>query len=82
MAWAKGDLIRAETSLRESIAHWLTMGAPLHAADVRLRLCTLLIEAGDGTAAELELGSAQAAFEQVGAAPLLERCRVLRKALQ
>jgi DNA-binding winged helix-turn-helix (wHTH) protein/ATP/maltotriose-dependent transcriptional regulator MalT len=82
VAWAKGDLIRAETSLRESIAHWLTMGAPLHAADVRLRLCTLLIEAGDGTAAELELGSAQAAFEQVGAAPLLERCRVLRKALQ
>jgi DNA-binding winged helix-turn-helix (wHTH) protein/ATP/maltotriose-dependent transcriptional regulator MalT len=78
LAWAEHDLGLAEVSLRHSVAHWLKVGAPLHAADVRLRLCELLLESGDATAAELELGSAEAAFGAVGAEPLLRRCELLR----
>lgn len=78
LLWAEGQLTEAESSLRSSVAHWLEMSAPLHAADVRLRLGELLLQSGDRTAAELELGSAEHAFEQAGAAPLLEKCRALR----
>ncbi|MEY2930732.1 MAG: hypothetical protein RL033_1481 [Pseudomonadota bacterium] len=80
LSWAQGDLAAAELSLRASIAHWLGVSAPLHAAHVRLRLCELLVRAGDATAAELELGSAEAAFGQVAAEPLLQRCLALREA--
>ncbi len=79
LAWAEGDLARAELSLRNSIAHWLKVSAPLHAADVRLRLCELLLQSGDTTGAELELGSAEAVFAPVGAEPLLQRCQALRE---
>ncbi|HET9929342.1 MAG TPA: winged helix-turn-helix domain-containing protein, partial [Polyangiaceae bacterium] len=78
LLWADGDKAHAEPSFRASIAHWLEMNAPLHAADVRLRLFELLLDAGDPTAAELELSSAERAFEQVGATPLIDRCRALR----
>lgn len=81
-AWAKGDLLQAEDSLRASVSHWLAMSAPLCAADVRLRLCELLLQAGDATAAELELSSAETAFRQVAAEPLVDRCQALREALQ
>lgn len=81
LAWAKGDLPRGESSLRRSIGHWLEVNAPLHAAHVRLRLCELLAQARDLTAAELELDSAQAAFEAARAEPLVERCRELRATL-
>jgi len=67
--------------LRDSIAQWLQVSAPLHAADVRLRLCELLLRASDATSAELELGAAEAAFGQVGAQPLLRRCLALRGTL-
>ncbi len=80
LAWAERDLDRAELALRRSIAFWLESGAPLHAADVRLRLCELLL-ASDATAAELELSSAEAAFRGVHAEPLLRRCAALRAAL-
>lgn len=78
---ADGDMAEAERAFRSSVALWLENGAPLHAAAVRLRLCELLIESTDATAAELELGAAEVAFEHVGAAPLLERCKTLRAAL-
>jgi ATP/maltotriose-dependent transcriptional regulator MalT len=81
LCWAKGDLIAAELSLRTSISHWLDVGAPLHAAQVRLRLCQLLLESGDRTSAELELGSAESVLEPVAAEPLRRRCRALRESL-
>jgi DNA-binding winged helix-turn-helix (wHTH) protein/ATP/maltotriose-dependent transcriptional regulator MalT len=78
LAWAQKELSRAEQHLRESVAHWLQTGAPVHAARLRLRLCQLLLDAGDPTAAELELGAAEAAFEHVQAEALLSRCQTLR----
>jgi ATP/maltotriose-dependent transcriptional regulator MalT len=79
LAWAEGDSSKAEQALRASVGAWLQVGAPLQAADVRLRLCELLQEA-DPSAAELELSAAEAAFRQVDAEPLLRRCQALRRA--
>jgi ATP/maltotriose-dependent transcriptional regulator MalT len=78
LAWAHEDLARAEQHLRDAVIHWLELGAPVHAARVRLRLGELLLDAGDPTGAELELGAAEAAFGQVHAETLVERCSVLR----
>ncbi len=79
LAWAEQDLTTAELFLRRSVASWLEIGAALQAADVRLRLCELLLTS-DATAAELELGSAESVYRQVRAEPLVRRCRALRDA--
>lgn len=81
LAWIDGDLAEAERALRASVTHWLEVAAPLHAAEVRARLCELLLEASDPTAAELELGAAEETYQRVRAEPLLERCRALRARL-
>ncbi|MGC4092730.1 MAG: winged helix-turn-helix domain-containing protein [Polyangiaceae bacterium] len=78
LAWALGDLNAAELCLRDSVGCWLENGAPMHAAEIRVRLCELLLETGDTMAAELELSSAEAAFRQVQAQPLIQRCEALR----
>jgi DNA-binding winged helix-turn-helix (wHTH) protein/ATP/maltotriose-dependent transcriptional regulator MalT len=80
LARARGHLSIAEDELRLSIASWIEMGARVHAAHARLRLCELLLESDDKTAADLELGAAEAVFKEVGAEPLLERCRTIRAA--
>jgi DNA-binding winged helix-turn-helix (wHTH) protein/ATP/maltotriose-dependent transcriptional regulator MalT len=80
LSWAENDLSRAEQHLRASITRWLDVGAPLHAARLRVRLSQLLSVAGDPTGADLELGAAEAAFRHVQAAPLLSRCQTLRDA--
>jgi ATP/maltotriose-dependent transcriptional regulator MalT len=80
LAWAEQDLPGAERHLRDGVAHWLEVGAPVHAARLRLRLSELLLETGDPTAAELELGAAEAAFAHVQAEALLSRCLTLRNA--
>jgi ATP/maltotriose-dependent transcriptional regulator MalT len=81
LSWAKSDVAQAELSLRDSVADWLAVGAPLQAAEVRLRLCQLLAATGDRIAAELELGAAETEFRRVEAAPLLAQCQSLRDAL-
>lgn len=78
LAYAERDLDGAELSLRRSIALWLEAGSPVQAAQVRLRLCEML-QPFDAMAAELERGSAEAVFRQVGAEPFVERCRQLRR---
>ena len=78
VACAAGDLVEAELKLRHGVACWLEASAPVHAAEVRLRLGELLLAAGDRTAAELELGAAEATFRQVQAEPMLQRCQALR----
>jgi DNA-binding winged helix-turn-helix (wHTH) protein/ATP/maltotriose-dependent transcriptional regulator MalT len=80
LAWARGEASRAELGLRRSVALWLEIGAPLQAAEVRLRLCEVLARF-DRTGAELELSAAEAAFRQVSAESLLQRCQTLRGAL-
>jgi hypothetical protein len=77
-AWAQEALPRAEQHLRDSVAGWLELGAPVHAAGVRLRLSELLLRAGDPTAAELEVAAAESAFEHVQAESLVARCLALR----
>jgi DNA-binding winged helix-turn-helix (wHTH) protein len=81
LAWAQNELSRGEQHLRDSVAHWLGVGAPVHAARLRLRLCELLLAAGEPTAAELELGAAEATFKQVQAEALSSRCQTLRRAV-
>lgn len=81
LAWARKELANAERHFRDSVTHWIEVGAPVHAARLRVRLSELLIDAGDPTAAELELGAAEAAFSHVNAETLLARCRELRAAL-
>lgn len=81
LAGAERDLPAAELALRESIACWLELGARVHAAHVRLRLCSLLLESDDPIAAELELSAAESVFTSVNAEPLLERCRAARQSL-
>jgi DNA-binding winged helix-turn-helix (wHTH) protein len=79
LASAEGDLAAAELALRQSIAHWLALGARVHAAHARLRLCLLLLQSDDPIAAELELSAAESVFASVNAQSRLERCRALRK---
>jgi hypothetical protein len=55
---------------------------PLHVADVRLRLCELLLQTGDATSAELELSSAETAFKLVAATRMIQRCDALRHQLR
>ena len=75
LAWARGDLSEAERALRSAVALWLETNARVHAAHVRLRLFELLLAVDDRFGAELELKSAQTVFEEVGAEPMVERCR-------
>jgi hypothetical protein len=81
LASAQGDLPGAELALRQSIACWLELGARVHAAHARLRLCELLLATDDPIAAELELTAAESVFASVNAETVLERCRALRKSL-
>jgi DNA-binding winged helix-turn-helix (wHTH) protein/ATP/maltotriose-dependent transcriptional regulator MalT len=78
LAWAQKELSRAEQHLRDGVTHWIEVGAPVHAARLRLRLSELLLDAGDPMAAELELSAAEAAFRHVHAEALLSRCQTLR----
>jgi DNA-binding winged helix-turn-helix (wHTH) protein len=79
--WAEGDVQRAEPLLRLAVSEWLSAGARVHAAHVRLRLCEALLAAADTTAAELELSAAESVFREVGAKPVLEACASLRARL-
>lgn len=79
LASAEGDFATAELALRQSITCWLELGGRVYAADVRLRLCALLLQGDDPVAAELELSAAESVFASVNAQSLLERCRALRE---
>lgn len=73
LARARGEQLNAELELRQSVKLWLELGAPLHAADVRLRLAELMLEANDATTAELELSAAEVTFRQSDATSRLRR---------
>lgn len=70
---ARGEAREALPPLRRAWTRWHEMAAPYEAARVRVlvgRACALL---GDRDTAELELGAARSAFEQLGAVPDAER---------
>lgn len=72
---AAGDPTAALAPLRRAWRDWEALAAPYEAAHSRMLLGFACRKLGDREAAELELSAAAAAFEELGAAPALERLR-------
>jgi DNA-binding CsgD family transcriptional regulator len=70
---AEGDVRAALTKLREAHDSWRDLEALHQAARVRLLMGIACFELGDGATAELEFEAARRVFEELGAAPDLER---------
>lgn len=81
LAWREGRLSDAVAALRQGLQLGQVVGAPLHVAGCRLRLAQLLMAEGDPDAAELELQTAEAIFQRIGAAALTRECSELRRTL-
>jgi hypothetical protein len=78
-AEARAELFTRENRLAEAVrelqaacSHWVEIGSPVNAADARVSLAALLIQLGDRTGAELELGTVLAVATKVGS-PRLQR---------
>ncbi|MER5963970.1 LuxR C-terminal-related transcriptional regulator [Streptomyces sp. NPDC002057] len=63
--------------LRRALAGWLELRVPYEAARVRMALAAAHRAAGDEEAARLELGTARAVFERLGAVPDARRAAAL-----
>ncbi|MEV7370097.1 LuxR C-terminal-related transcriptional regulator [Streptomyces sp. NPDC090301] len=63
--------------LRRALAGWLELRVPYEAAQVRMLLAAACRGAGDEEAARLELGTARAVFERLGAVPDARRAAAL-----
>ncbi|WP_435970116.1 LuxR C-terminal-related transcriptional regulator [Streptomyces sp. Qhu_M48] len=63
--------------LRRALAGWLELRVPYEAAQVRMVLAAADRAAGDEEAARLELGTARAVFERLGAVPDARRAAAL-----
>ncbi|MFJ5139598.1 LuxR C-terminal-related transcriptional regulator [Streptomyces sp. NPDC088707] len=63
--------------LRRALAGWLELRVPYEAAQVRMLLAAACRAAGDEEAARLELGTARAVFERLGAVPDARRAAAL-----
>jgi DNA-binding NarL/FixJ family response regulator len=70
---AEGDARAALGSLRRALSTWQEIEAPYEAARTRVLLGTAFRRLGDDDAAALELESARAVFEELGAGPDLAR---------
>jgi DNA-binding NarL/FixJ family response regulator len=70
---AEGDFRAALTKLREAHDSWRDLDALHQAARVRVLIGIACLELGDGATAELEFEAARRVFEELGAAPDLER---------
>ncbi len=66
--------------LRRALAGWLELRVPYEAAQVRMLLAAADRAAGDEEAARLELGTARAVFERLGAVPDARRAAALLSA--
>jgi ATP/maltotriose-dependent transcriptional regulator MalT len=73
VALAEGDAHAALPSLREAGQTWLELDAPYEIARTRALVSRACAALGDEEAAALELEASRAIFEQLGAAPDLER---------
>lgn len=71
--FAEGDMQAALARLRDAYAAWRELGAPHHAARVRVLVGLACRELGDDGTAEMELDAARRVFEELGAVPDLER---------
>jgi len=70
---AEGEPRAALTQLRTAQRSWRDLAAPHQAARIRVLIGLACRELGDGASAELELGAARGALEELGAGPDLER---------
>jgi class 3 adenylate cyclase len=68
-----GDTDAAAATLRHAVERWHAVGAPYEVARARTALAEAYRAAGDDSAARLELESAKAGFERLGAIPDAER---------
>ena len=74
---ALGDARAALLSLRQAARLWRELEAPYEVARSRALLGLACREVGDDDTAELELDAARSVFDELGAAPDLERLDVL-----
>lgn len=70
---AEGDAAGAAVTLRQAVEHWHELGSPYETARARAALGEAFRAGGDEAAARLELESAKAAFEKLGAIPDAKR---------
>ncbi|MEQ7125261.1 LuxR C-terminal-related transcriptional regulator [Actinopolymorpha sp. B11F2] len=76
-ALAGGDAEAALAALRPALRTWHQLDAPYDVARARVLVGLACRQLGDEDTAELELDAARAVFEDLGAAPDLERVRAL-----
>ena len=74
---AQGNAKDALPVLRDSWQIWQELDAPYEAARVRVLIALACRHLGDVDAANMELAAAQQVFEQLGAAPDLERTKAV-----
>lgn len=74
------DAAAAITELRKAVRAWTEADAPFEAAQARRWLAVACRAGGDEASAVLELGSAKAAFEGLGAIRDAERCEAMIRA--
>jgi DNA-binding CsgD family transcriptional regulator/tetratricopeptide (TPR) repeat protein len=73
VALAEGDARAALVALRESSRAWRELGAPYEAARARVLVGLACRRLGDVDAEKMELDAARRMFEELGAAPDVER---------
>jgi ATP/maltotriose-dependent transcriptional regulator MalT len=74
---AEGDPAGALTPLRRAMSIWGTLDAPYESARARVLVGLACRALGDPDSAEIELVGAREAFQQLGAAPDVDRVRKL-----
>jgi DNA-binding CsgD family transcriptional regulator len=70
---SEGDSRAALTKLRNAHDSWRDLEAPHHGARIRVLIGIACLDLGDGATAQLEFEAARGVFEELGAAPDLER---------
>ena len=77
VALMEGDAPAGLVSLRQALLAWQDLGVPYETARTRVLVALACRALGDEDAAALELETARAVFEELGAAPDMERAATL-----
>ena len=80
MLLAERDAHSALTVLRDAWTVWQEMAIPYEAARVRVLIGLACRTLGDAAAAEMEFDAARRVFEELGAAPDVDRVEALSRA--
>ena len=79
IALARGDSTTAIEALKDALKTFTTLGLPFESALVRTDLATAYRDDGAGSLAEMELGTALAEFERLGAVVQADLVRVVSR---